>query len=45
LDYNYHARTYGHPSELGFMEFDNLWKAECREPEKLMAFYKRAGAK
>ena len=27
------------------MEIDNLWKAEKWEPEKLMALYKRAGAK
>ena len=27
------------------MEIDNLWKAERWEPEKLMALYKRAGAK
>jgi hypothetical protein len=26
--YNYHVRTYGHPSKFGFMELDNLWKAE-----------------
>src|SRR5215469_10292481 len=43
--YNYHLKTYGHPSKFGFMEIDNLWKAERWEPEKLMALYKRAGAK
>jgi alpha-L-fucosidase len=43
--YDYHVRTYGHPSKFGFMEIDNLWKAERWEPEKLMALYKRAGAK
>jgi alpha-L-fucosidase len=43
--YNYHVRTYGHPSKFGFMEFDNLWKAEKWEPEQLMALYKKAGAK
>ena len=26
--YDYHVRTYGHPSKFGFMEIDNLWKAE-----------------
>ena len=31
--------------KFGFMEIDNLWKAERWEPEKLMALYKRAGAK
>ena len=39
------SRHYGHPSKFGFMEIDNLWKAEHWEPEKLMALYKRAGAK
>lgn len=43
--YGFHVRTYGHPSTFGFMEFDNLWKAEKWEPERLMALYKRAGAK
>ncbi len=43
--YNYHVKTYGHPSKFGFMEIDNLWKAENWEPEKLIALYKRAGAK
>jgi alpha-L-fucosidase len=43
--YDYHVKTYGHPSKFGFMEVDNLWKAERWEPEKLMALYKRAGAK
>jgi alpha-L-fucosidase len=44
-DYDYHVKTYGHPSKVGFMEIDNLWKAEKWDPEKLMALYKRAGAK
>lgn len=43
--YEYHVKTYGHPSKVGFMEIDHLWKAERWEPEKLMALYKRAGAK
>jgi alpha-L-fucosidase len=44
-DYDYHVAHYGHPSKFGFMEIDNLWKAEHWDPEKLMALYKRAGAK
>src|SRR3954447_22549705 len=43
--YEHHVRTYGHPSAFGFMEIDNLWKAERWEPEKLMSLYERAGAK
>jgi alpha-L-fucosidase len=41
----FHNRTYGHPSTFGFMEVDNLWKAERWKPTELMALYKRAGAK
>jgi alpha-L-fucosidase len=43
--YKFHVEHYGHPSEFGFMELDNLWKADKWEPEKLMALYKKAGAK
>ncbi|MEP6901134.1 MAG: alpha-L-fucosidase [Actinomycetota bacterium] len=41
----FHLKNYGHPSKFGFMEIDNLWKAERWEPEKLMNLYKNAGAK
>ena len=44
-DYHYHVTHYGHPSKFGFMELDNLWKAEKWDPEKLMDLYVRAGAK
>jgi alpha-L-fucosidase len=44
-DYHYHVEHYGHPSKFGFMELDNLWKAEKWDPEKLMQLYVRAGAK
>ncbi|HEU5080032.1 MAG TPA: alpha-L-fucosidase [Opitutaceae bacterium] len=44
-DYAYHLEHYGHPSKFGFMELDNLWKAEKWDPEKLMALYKKAGAR
>jgi len=43
--YNFHIGHFGHPSEFGFMELDNLWKAENWEPEELMKLYKKAGAK
>jgi len=43
--YEHHVKTYGHPSTFGFMEIDNLWKAERWEPEQLMNLYERAGAK
>ena len=41
----YHLAHYGHPSEFGFKDIDNLWHAENWEPEKLIALYQRAGAK
>jgi alpha-L-fucosidase len=44
-DYTYHVAHYGHPSVFGFKDIDNLWHAEKWEPEKLIALYKRAGAK
>lgn len=43
--YDYHVRTYGHPSKVGFMEIDNRWKAERWDPDALMALYQRAGSK
>ncbi len=43
--YQYHVEHYGHPSKVGFKDIDHLWHAEHWEPEKLMALYKRAGAK
>jgi len=43
--YTYHVRHYGHPSKVGFKDIDHLWHAEHWEPEKLIALYKRAGAK
>jgi alpha-L-fucosidase len=45
LVYDYHVKTYGHPSKFGFMQIDHLWKAERWDPATLMARYKRAGAK
>ena len=43
--YDHHLHTYGHPSKSGFMEIDNLWKADQWRPEELMGLYKAAGAK
>ncbi len=43
--YRYHVEHYGHPSEVGFKDVINQWKAENWNPEKLLALYKRAGAK
>jgi alpha-L-fucosidase len=44
-DYDHHLKTYGHPSKVGWMEIDNLWKAENWKPEELMSLYVAAGAR
>ncbi len=43
--YNYHVAHYGHPSQFGYKDIIPLWKAEKWDPEKLMALYKKAGAR
>ncbi|HEY2011852.1 MAG TPA: alpha-L-fucosidase, partial [Bryobacteraceae bacterium] len=43
--YEFHVKQYGHPSKFGFMELDNLWKAEKWDPKTLMDLYVKAGAK
>ena len=43
--YDYHVRTYGHPSEFGFMQLDHRWTAERWDPAALMDLYVKAGAK
>ncbi len=42
--YNFHVKKYGHPSQFGFKDVINEWKAENWDPEKLVALYKRVGA-
>ena len=42
--YKDHLERYGPPSEVGFKDIINRWKAENWDPEKLVALYKRAGA-
>ena len=44
-DYKYHVAHYGHPSKFGYKDIIPLWKAQSWDPEKLMALYKKAGAK
>jgi alpha-L-fucosidase len=41
----YHVAHYGNPSKFGYKDIIPLWRAEKWDPEKLMALYKRAGAK
>lgn len=43
--YAEHLKRYGHPSEFGFKDVIHRWKADRWDPRKLVALYKRAGAK
>jgi alpha-L-fucosidase len=43
--YKHHLETYGPPSEHGYKDIIALWKAEKFDPERLMALYKKAGAR
>jgi len=43
--YIYHLEHYGHPSVFGYKDIIPLWKAEKWDPDKLMALYRKAGAK
>ncbi len=43
--YQHHLATYGHPSTNGYKDIIPLWKAEKFDPDRLMALYKRAGAR
>lgn len=42
--YEYHVKSYGHPSQFGYKDICPLWKAEKWDPEALIKLYKRAGA-
>jgi alpha-L-fucosidase len=44
-DYQSHLVEYGHPSTNGFKDVIHDWKAEHFDPDKLLAFYKKNGAK
>ena len=43
--YRYHLRTYGHPSEFGYKDVVQLWKAERFDPHELMDRFVTAGAR
>jgi alpha-L-fucosidase len=43
--YDYHVRTYGHPSKVGFKDVIARWKADKWDPDGLMDLYQAAGAK
>ena len=44
-DYKDHVSRYGHPSKAGYKDLIPLWRAEKWDPDRLMALYKKAGAK
>lgn len=43
--YRAHLEQYGHPSQFGFKDVINAWKAEKFDPEGIVALYKKAGAR
>jgi alpha-L-fucosidase len=43
--YKDHLEHYGHPTKQGYKDIIPLWKAEKWDPERLMALYKKAGAR
>jgi|CZKI01.1.fsa_nt_gi alpha-L-fucosidase len=43
-DNKFHVGHYGPPSEFGFKDVINTWKAEKWDPDRLVALYKRVGA-
>ncbi len=43
--HKFHVTHYGHPSKFGFKDIIPLWKAERWDPDRLMALYKKAGAR
>ena len=44
-DYQDNLEHRGHPSKSGYKDLIPLWKAEKWDPDRLMALYKKAGAK
>ena len=43
--YNYHVKTYGHPSQFGYKDLCHLWRAEQWSPEDLIRLYAKTGAR
>ena len=43
--YDYHVKTYGHPTKFGFKDLIPTWKADQFDPDHLLELYKKAGAK
>ena len=43
--YNYHIKTFGHPSEFGYKDICNLWRVDKWDPDALAKLYVEMGAK
>jgi alpha-L-fucosidase len=43
--YNYHVKTYGHPSQFGYKDICHLWRAENWDADELIKLYAKTGAK
>jgi len=43
--YKDHLEHFGHPTKVGYKDMIPLWKAERWDPDRLMALYKKAGAR
>jgi len=43
--YNFHVRTYGHPSQFGYKDICHIWRAENWNPEELVRLYAKTGAR
>jgi alpha-L-fucosidase len=43
--YRYHLRKFGHPSQVGWKDMVQMWKAERFDPDGLMELYVNSGAK
>lgn len=43
--YQYHVKTFGHPSKIGYKDVLNDWKAENLDADALMKYFKSLGAK
>lgn len=43
--YNYHVKTYGHPSQFGYKDICHAWRAANWNPEELIRLYAKTGAR
>jgi len=43
--YEYHLKTYGHPTKVGYKNVIPIWNADKFDPDHLLGLYKKAGAK